>query len=274
MVNPVAYASSNTLQQCNVSAIMDEFADELETLNGKCMDIGCGPGDITRNIVLPALSPTAVMIGTDISEDMIQYANEKYGDNVRTAFEVLDVQTKFLPKEYVSEFDHIFSFHALHWCSDIRQAFSNIYEMLQPGGTILMNLVASHDIFDVFNQISQNPRYASYIPDKKRLVSPFQYSTEPQKELKNMLKSVGFDVLHCSHRETTYLHVNSHTFLPAIMSFISFLDNMPKNLKTDFYEEFKSEYMQRKVIFKRRQNNEEQTVILDMYRVLVLYAKK
>lgn len=58
------------------------------------------------------------------------------------------------------------------------------------------------------------------------------------------------------------------------MSFTSFLDNMPQNLKTDFNEEFKNEYMQKKVIFKRRQNNEEQTVILDMYRVLIVYARK
>lgn len=148
MVNPEAYAASNALQKCNVAAIVEEFVDELETMNGKCMDIGCGPGDITKGIVLPALDSNAVIIGngvtykydrakrallkkslnlttdcrvgTDISTDMIQYANEKYGDNVRTAFEVLDIQTRHLPKEYIAEFNHVFSFHALHWCSDIR----------------------------------------------------------------------------------------------------------------------------------------------------------
>lgn len=63
MVNPVVYAESNSSQKCNVSALMDEFADELETMSGKCMDIGCGPGDITKNIVLPTLHPNAVIIG-------------------------------------------------------------------------------------------------------------------------------------------------------------------------------------------------------------------
>lgn len=115
--------------------------------------------------------------------------------------------------------------------------------MLQPGGTMLVLLVASHDVFDVFNQLSQNPRYAPYIPvniflfvyltkkitiicnyklliiifmftkDKSRLVSPFQYSTEPQRQLKRMVKDVGFHVIHCSLREKTYFHVDSHTFL-------------------------------------------------------------
>ncbi|EFN86143.1 Trypsin eta [Harpegnathos saltator] len=120
MASPVTYASSNALQRYNVSAIVDEFADELGTMRGKCMDIGCGPGDITRNILLPVLHPKTTMIGTDISEDMIQYASKKHGDKARITFKVLDIQTKYLPKEYISEFNHVFSFHALHWCNDIR----------------------------------------------------------------------------------------------------------------------------------------------------------
>lgn len=84
MVNPVAYASSNTLQQCNVSAIMDEFADELETMDGKCMDIGCGPGDITKNIVLPALGAKAVMIGKGSYQIIIVHTNHGLYRNCRS----------------------------------------------------------------------------------------------------------------------------------------------------------------------------------------------
>ncbi|XP_011136977.1 juvenile hormone acid O-methyltransferase-like [Harpegnathos saltator] len=273
MASPVTYASSNALQRYNVSAIVDEFADELGTMRGKCMDIGCGPGDITRNILLPVLHPKTTMIGTDISEDMIQYASKKHGDKARITFKVLDIQTKYLPKEYISEFNHVFSFHALHWCNDIRQAFSNIYDMLQPGGTMLVYFVAFHDLFAVFDQLSQNIRYAPYIMDIKKLISPFHHSTRPQKELKDMLRSIGFHVPHCSQRETSYLHVNSHQFLNSIMAFISLL-NMPQDVKTEFWEEVKNEYMQKKIIFKRQQNDEDQTVILDMYRVLLVYAEK
>lgn len=50
---------------------------------------------------------------------MIDYANRHYSDGERLKFEVLDAQTNDLPEKYVSEFDHVFSFHALHWCTDI-----------------------------------------------------------------------------------------------------------------------------------------------------------
>lgn len=59
--------------------------------------------------------------GTDISENMIEYANETFNsDKKRLQFEVLDIETKNLPKKYISEFDHVYSFHTLMWCNDIR----------------------------------------------------------------------------------------------------------------------------------------------------------
>jgi hypothetical protein len=63
---------------------------------------------------------TVFHVGTDISQSMIEYANMTYRDEKRLGFEVLDIQTKNLPEKYISEFDHIFSFHTLHWCYDIR----------------------------------------------------------------------------------------------------------------------------------------------------------
>ncbi|XP_011702399.1 PREDICTED: uncharacterized protein LOC105458630, partial [Wasmannia auropunctata] len=65
------------------------------------------------------------LIGTDISESMIKYANETFSDEKRLQYEVLDIGTKNLPKKYISEFEHILSFHTLQWCSDLRQAFEN-----------------------------------------------------------------------------------------------------------------------------------------------------
>jgi len=59
-------------------------------------------------------------VGTDISQNMIEYANMTYNDKKKIGFEVLDIETKKLPEKYISQFDHIFSFHALHYCKDIQ----------------------------------------------------------------------------------------------------------------------------------------------------------
>lgn len=66
MVNPTEYISSNDMQKVNVQRLIDEFADELKTMSGKCMDIGCGPGKITKDVLLSALPASARMIGKKI----------------------------------------------------------------------------------------------------------------------------------------------------------------------------------------------------------------
>ncbi|KAL6424655.1 hypothetical protein ACFW04_009970 [Cataglyphis niger] len=119
MVKLAQYVLFDTLCKNNVSLLLDEFDKDLKNISGKCMDIGCGPGDITKDILLPFLGPNVTMIGTDIMEKVIEYANKTYGDKERLKFEVLDIETKNLPDKYISEFDHIFSFHALQWCKDI-----------------------------------------------------------------------------------------------------------------------------------------------------------
>ncbi|KYQ53181.1 Biotin synthesis protein BioC [Trachymyrmex zeteki] len=210
--NPFKYTLNNNLQREKVSAVIDEFEEYLKSISGKCLDIGCGPGDIIKDMILPALDPNAVVIGTDVSKNMIDYANKKYSVPKKLEFDVLDIQTKNLPTKYTSEFDFIFSFHALHWCNDIKQAFENIYRMLQPNGTMLILFVASHNIFKAFEKSAHDARFAQYITDINKYIWPFQKSVNPRKELKELLETVGFTVNHCSHRETFHFDENPDRF--------------------------------------------------------------
>lgn len=66
------------------------------------------------------IETVAYLTGTDISQEMIEHARKMYSEDKRLNFEVLDIQTKNLPKNYLSDFDNIVSFYALHWCNDIR----------------------------------------------------------------------------------------------------------------------------------------------------------
>ncbi|KYN07916.1 Biotin synthesis protein BioC [Cyphomyrmex costatus] len=210
--NLFKYTLYNNLQRKKAFDLIDEFEEYLKSVSGKCIDIGCGPGDITKDMVLPALDSNAVIIGTDVSKNMIDYANKKYSVPKKLEYDVLDIQTKNLPTKYISEFDFVFSFHALHWCNDIKQAFENIYRMLQPNGTMLILFVASHNIFKVLENLAYNARFASYIKDINKYIWPFQKAVNPRKELKKLLETVGFTVNHCSHRETYHFDENPDRF--------------------------------------------------------------
>ncbi|XP_070166753.1 juvenile hormone acid O-methyltransferase-like isoform X2 [Polyergus mexicanus] len=273
IMKPKEYTSFNKLQKYIVLNLIDEFEEELIQMSGKCMDIGCGPGDITKNVLLPALNPNTVITGTDISKNMIEFAKKTYGDG-RLQFEVLDIQTKCLPEKYISRFDHIFSFNALNWCYDIRRAFENIYRMIRPGGNILINLITSHDTYDVINILAQDIRFAPYIQDVKNYVSPFNDSNCPRKELKEILKSIGFKVCHCSLREITYSFKDPSNVICSIFSIYPFVDKMPHDLQEEFKNEYTRKFVEKKVTYKTIQNNQEQILMLDLYKLLIVYAQK
>ncbi|XP_070172100.1 juvenile hormone acid O-methyltransferase-like [Polyergus mexicanus] len=277
-MEPAQYVLCDSLCRDNISLLLNEFDKDLKNISGKCMDVGCGPGDITNDILLPFLDPNVTMIGTDIMEEVVEYANKTYGDKERLKFEALDIQTKKLPEKYISEFDHIFSFHALQWCNDVHQTFRNIYHMLRPGKTMLiLSIARAAIVFESLEAMAKDIRYAAYMGDKQKYVGSFHYSTRPHEELKEVLEDIGFQVHHCSDRNMSSF-LNTQQFLSMITSqyTFAFLDKMPHNLREEFMNEFARKFDEKKVKeYKDRQSDYKlHDDIPFYYTALVVYAQK
>jgi hypothetical protein len=63
IMNPLQYLTNNKTQTDTLRELIDEFTEELMKMSGKCMDIGCGPGYATKEILLPVLHENAKVIG-------------------------------------------------------------------------------------------------------------------------------------------------------------------------------------------------------------------
>lgn len=57
------YLNASMFQYRDTLDVIEEFKKELSEMNGKCIDIGCGPGNVTKNLILPKLSPEAELVG-------------------------------------------------------------------------------------------------------------------------------------------------------------------------------------------------------------------
>lgn len=95
----------------------------------KILDLGCGTGDLTREIS----SRGARVTGVDASPQMISRAAEKYPG---LRFEVGDAREL----RGFSGFDAVFSNAALHWVKEARQAISAVHSVLNPGGRFVAEL--------------------------------------------------------------------------------------------------------------------------------------
>lgn len=115
MNEPELYRKSNNLQRRDAITSLEEYSVKMRWKRGdRLIDIGCGDGSVTTDILKTHIPEYfGELIGCDISEKMIAFANARYQD-ARTKFSVLDIE-KEMPDEYKQSFDHAFSFHTLHW---------------------------------------------------------------------------------------------------------------------------------------------------------------
>ncbi|CAN7990127.1 unnamed protein product [Ixodes hexagonus] len=127
------------------------------------LDIGCGTGNFTRDVLLSWSKPCRKMVAIDAVPAMVDYAKANYAHpDVR--YEVLDAAgdvTKFLDKH--GRFDRIYCFYCLPWIRDQRAAFANIGKLLNDGGECLLLFSAQFILYDVWLEMAKTERWRNVI---------------------------------------------------------------------------------------------------------------
>ena len=106
--------------------------------NLKVIDLGCGTGELTRQ--LADSLPDSDVTGLDSSPQMLDKATSFSSSNLR--FEQGD------QSQLKGEWDLIFSNAALHWSEDHAELIPSLYQRLNPGGQIAVQIPSN------FNHIS------------------------------------------------------------------------------------------------------------------------
>jgi len=103
--------------------------------NLKVVDLGCGTGELTRQLA-DAL-PNSNVTGIDNSSQMLEKATSHSGPGLH--FEQGD------QSELTGEWDLIFSNAALQWSENHAELIPRLYERLTPGGQIAVQVPSNHN---------------------------------------------------------------------------------------------------------------------------------
>jgi trans-aconitate 2-methyltransferase len=194
--------------------------------NMRIVDLGCGTGELTRE--LHEQFGAAETLGIDSSESMLAKAMP----SATLHFELGDIES------FTSErqFDVVFSNAALHWIPDHKRLFTRLISLLGPHGQLAVQMPANHDhpshriAAEVATSFGIEPRMVN-------ILAPESYAA--------LLHRLGFTRQHV--RLQVYGHVLASTADVVEWTKGSTLTPYREALSADRYEEFLTDYTNRLV---------------------------
>lgn len=160
------------------------------------LDIGCGCGDITLECFYPLLPKNYDrLVCADLSPSMLKSAKETFEGIKNVEFIQLNIEEPLIDsiRRELGTFDHIFSSFCLTYVKDQRQAFQNIYNLLKPGGDILITVQAKTPPIEILIKMAEDGKWKDKLPNIRNIfVYSYREDPHPDRTIKNLLKSIGF----------------------------------------------------------------------------------
>ena len=213
-----------------VLALLDLKGDE------RILDVGCGNGRTSSEIA--ARVPQGSVVGVDFSSNMVAFANSQHAaSHPSLKFQAADA--RHLP--FVSEFDLVVSFNALHWVPEQSLALQSIHAALKPGGRAQLRLVPKgkrKSLEDVLEETRLSPRWHEYF---ETFHDPYLHLTSEQ--YATLAERIGFEVgkLHISDKAWDF-ESREAFFAFGSVTFVEWTQHLPESSRKDFINDVLDPY--------------------------------
>ncbi|XP_053612919.1 juvenile hormone acid O-methyltransferase [Plodia interpunctella] len=270
MDNAELYEKGNNMQKRDALESLQDYADKIKwkQYGARILDIGSGDGTVTTRI-LKEYTPQnyKIIVGCDVSEKMVQFANDNHG-NERTRFILLNIEN-YPPKELMGSFDHVVSFYTLHWIKNQKSAFMNIFDLMTEDGSCFLIFCGRNPIFDVYRTLSKRSIWRPWLENVDRFISPYHDSEDPEKEITQMLDNIGFRDIYVTCKKKHFVFDSADAIKSAVKAVNPF--SIPSELYNDFLEDY-LEVVRRMRIMDEANNN--QSTVKYEYDLIIVHASK
>ncbi|KAB0799340.1 hypothetical protein PPYR_07220 [Photinus pyralis] len=196
MTSSEAYVKHADFPKSVAIEIVPSLTSRVEWKEGcRVIDVGCGPGNVTREVLLPNLPKSIkTIVGIDKCPDFVKYAKIHYEWAPITSFRLMDIVDDDVPGELEGYFDYAFSLFCFHQFHNHEAAFSNVARMLKPAGEFLCYFPITSSSVLVYKAFAEDEKWKHYFSDYETYRSPYNESSDIKEELETMLAFVGFKI--------------------------------------------------------------------------------
>ncbi|GBO41008.1 Juvenile hormone acid O-methyltransferase [Araneus ventricosus] len=159
------------------------------------LDVGCGPGGNTLQLVLPLFPQAEKIFAIDFLPDMIEFArNHNYHPLIE--YSVANIENWSMVEQWKGQISKLISIHCVHWMKDKKRGFQNMFQLLKPGGEAALCFLMSSPIFVVTLELESNPKWSKFFKDVDNFVPDTHINKHESSRYIKMLEDIGFDILH------------------------------------------------------------------------------
>ncbi|XP_026812473.1 juvenile hormone acid O-methyltransferase-like isoform X1 [Rhopalosiphum maidis] len=232
MFFPEQYIKNDGLQRENAENISNTYIQRMVWKSNEIvLDLGCGPGDVTSDILYPLLMNNIDhLIGVDKSVEMVEYAKKTY-ERSKMGFEVLDIENTNDCSFYSHKFNKIFSFFCLHRVSNKADSLSNMHLMLKSGGEMLINFLLIDPLVELYT--CMDIEWQKYIKDIKQSLN------NSQDEIRDIFIKAGFRIINLESSVKKYTFSDLSSYLNTIKSVDYVYTLLPRHLYDRYFVHIK-----------------------------------
>ncbi|KAK9887508.1 hypothetical protein WA026_023058 [Henosepilachna vigintioctopunctata] len=203
--------------------------------NARILNIGMGSGHLSE---IEPLFPKYYkeILCVDKFEKMVNYLNANEKDSRIRALQ-MDIQTTELPVALKGRFDFVCSSNSLMYLSDIRQAFSNVTQLLNKNGELFFIWPKRGDVHDLYKAMSRIERWEPYTSDFRNWENYFD-NENPTETLNRELKLVGIEILKSELINLSFEEQDKMKFFDLF----NCLDYIAEQIPTNDLPQYKEDY--------------------------------
>lgn len=228
--NPLDYFKSNELQRNFAVKILNKI--EFKT-DESVLDIGCGDGAITSE--LSKRVNEGRVIGTDVSAQMIEYANKKYANQKNLIFLQMDASKNM----FQQEFDIITSFNCLHWVKDQNRALCGMAIAAKENGKVFLLFSHKKSLYhQAFDKLVSGKKWCSYFitfVNPRLFFEPLIYS--------DMVVSAGLNIIELLEEEMIFYFNHKEQLKQFLNASSAHVQHIPEIQKDDFINDFVEDFL-------------------------------
>ncbi|GFQ90483.1 methyltransf_25 domain-containing protein [Trichonephila clavata] len=198
------------------------------------MDVGCGPGKLTSQFILPCFPKLKKIIALDAIPGMIEEAESSH-PHPKIEYAVANFEERSSVIQWKGQITKFICIQCFNRIKNQENAFKTIYDLLPPKGEAALLFLLHNGYYNAILKIAEDPNWKSFFTVNVTDCIPESHLKKYSAlHYKDMVKDVGFTIRYCREKQNVTTFANDEEYIEFYYSVCSLVPYIPPSKVDEF----------------------------------------